>query len=514
MINENLRNQVLGYYSIPSSIAVLAFPFRERHAINTGDPITLKELHADLTRRHEFAHYRQSMSTPFGILLWRCFNSLISDIEYIAAFVSSFSPLPAWEVPIHSGVLQGGLDAAIQGGAKDSGAPENMSLEPLAAKLRYLRHVAEQVDVLYCFLTALIGHPGAMTVGEFLSVYEKSIVEICNRFDLVCKAKVASKRKHSETLYPQGNVSVAELVEAATRFEERLMLESFPQRTALIAEWEASAIHGVYEPAYRWLLSATTDTKVSLALIDLAFMAPIDPAFMQADDPVFYIEDLLPTLRLPRLVQEAKNHFWDEDRKELDDLLGSRICVGAGLWAPYEVAKRGVNATYLGESSWGADYRRRGGSPELDPAQAFLYIASEFQRAMSIRATSPSALLYESDDGGIPFRPTITFYENHINFGVNDLQNREAAVFLLASLFHKFLHDSAMLELIGMQESHDIKQLCALLKKRMSTPARSGDWFHSIFDSMRNSGIADSTIDHLFFGQSSPAFRLCPKTYI
>ena len=113
MIDIALRDRTLGYYSAPSAIAAIDAPFRERRETTTDVSIADEEIQDDLTRRHEFAHYRQVMTTTFGFLLWRCYKSLLADVEHIAAEVSRREPLPAWKVPLHEWARSGGLTRRI-----------------------------------------------------------------------------------------------------------------------------------------------------------------------------------------------------------------------------------------------------------------------------------------------------------------------------------------------------------------------------------------------------------------
>lgn len=489
MIDTALRNQVLGYYSIPSAIAVIDAPFRERRALQARLGLSADELQGELTRRHEFAHYRQIMSTPFGILLWRCFNSLICDIEHIAVDVSGREPMPRWQPPLHSWVLAGGLPPA-----------------PHDPRYLYLLHVCAQVDALQNFLGALIGAPAGLTVGAFLQTCQQAIAEICERSDLRCTLQFKSRRDPSEPLYGPGVLSGVELMEAATRLEERLLLQDLPDSTAQIERWEKTAIFGVYEPGYRWLLAETGDAQVALALIDVAFMTPFDPAFLQGSGGEVFIEDLLPALRLPRLVQEAKRHFWSNDPQALDRLMGSTLCEAIGLESPQSIATRGATAAYNGPRSWGTDFAKQGGPAHLDPALVFNYFDSECRRAMQLRAASPSAVHREPYTTNIAFRPAIIFYRDAVVFGVNDLEQRENGILLVAALFRKFLYDAQILGAIGMPAEHDADALRGMLWQRLSTRHPRGDWIFETVDAWRQQGINDDTLRDLFFGRSLPLF--------
>lgn len=73
-------------------------------------------------------------------------------------------------------------------------------------------------------------------------------------------------------------------------------------------------------------MAETGAAQVALALLDVAFMAPFDLAFMQGSNEEVFIEDLLPSLRLPRLVKEVKQHFWSIKEQALDQLMGHTLC--------------------------------------------------------------------------------------------------------------------------------------------------------------------------------------------
>lgn len=485
MIDPELRDQVLGYYSVPSAIAMIDAPFRERRMIDTREGMAADELQDDLTRRHEFAHYRQIMTTPFGFLLWRCFKSLISDVEHIAVEVSKREPLPKWRVPIHRWVMEGGL-----------------SIDPTNPRHLYLLHVCNQVDVLQDFLGALIGRPVGLTVGAFLGTCRAAFAELCRRSDLDHVPIFCSRRSNSELLYGPNVLSGAELMEAATRLEERLVVESFPDSKARLEQWEATAIFGVYEPGYRWLMAETSDAQVALALLDVAFMAPFDLAFMQGGDEEVFIEDLLPSLRLPRLVKEAKRYFWSSGTQELDQLMGHTLCDAIGLESPHAIAARGAEATYNGPSSWGIDFEKDGGAAALNPRLAFDYFDSECRRAMQLRSSSPSVVHREPYTTDIIFRPAVIFYRDVVIFGVNDLENRENGFMLVAALFRKFLNNVQLLRAIGLPDDHDLGAMRDLLWRRLSEPDSGGTWMFDVANGLRQNGISDERLRELFFGHS------------
>lgn len=490
MIDSQLRDQVLGYYSVPSAIAMIDAPFRERRQLDALGGIQDDELQDDLTRRHEFAHYRQIMTTPFGFLLWRCFKSLVSDIEHIAIVVSARQPVPNWHVPIHRWALDGGL-----------------SIDPENPRHTYLLHVCAQVDILQDFLGALIGRPPELTVGAFLKICQDAFAELCRRSDLKHMPTFRSRRSDSDLLYGQGILSGAELMEAATRLEERLILEKLADSNARLMHWEETAIFGVYEPGYRWLMAETGDAQVALALLDVALMAPFDLAFMQEGDKEVFIEDLLPSMRLPRLVEEAKQHFWSNEEQALDQMMGHTLCDAIGLESPYAVAARGAEITYNGPRSWGIDFESNGGPEALNPRLAFDYFDSECRRAMQQRCSAPSSLHREPHTTEIAFRPAIIFYRDVVIFGVNDLEGHENALMLVAALYRKFLKNVQLLRAIGLPDDHDIDAMRELLWDRLSVQGPRENWIFNSADILRQSGVSDAMLHQLFFGNNLPIFE-------
>jgi hypothetical protein len=59
MIDTELRDQVLGYYSIPSAIAMIDAPFRERRTIDTREEIAADELQEPCTFLEEIENVQE-----------------------------------------------------------------------------------------------------------------------------------------------------------------------------------------------------------------------------------------------------------------------------------------------------------------------------------------------------------------------------------------------------------------------------------------------------------------------
>jgi hypothetical protein len=67
-------------------------------------------LDIELIRRHEHSHYRQLMSTPFGLLLWRAQNSLTSNVSFLARACCDIRPTLEIALPLHEWLYNEGFE--------------------------------------------------------------------------------------------------------------------------------------------------------------------------------------------------------------------------------------------------------------------------------------------------------------------------------------------------------------------------------------------------------------------
>ena len=495
-----------GYFSVPNGVVVVRAPFITGITLDA-----LREnpelLRAELIRRHEFAHYRQLNSTPLGLLLWRAYNSLLSDLDFICGAVTDLKPAPRFSLPIDQWVGGPALAKALQDGAVFRKDRISIVWNDRDSTMDYVRHLGGQVGGLRRFLDAILNR-SAMTVGEFVGIANAALEEMGRRSDLRPTKEWTTRLPDETPLYTSDRFSGTELIEAAARLVERQVIEHIDDAPSRLSDWEKAGIHGVYAPAYRWLMSEVGSVEAAIALLDLAFMTPIDMAFFDAVDGELLVEDVLPGFRLPRLAGVAAGRFWPERGAELDEFLGSSLCEAAGLVRAERIADVGSTATFSGPKSWGADHRLLGLNANNNPALIQDYVQEQVRRAMILRKESPSSLLQENHLEEYLFRPLIIFYEDRVVFGIHELEKKKDGLLLCINAFIKFVHDGALSTSLGVNNQAELHRLQKLMIAR-AFPADAGeDWFAKSFQLGSISPEQKINLFSMFDIQAYAKFRL------
>lgn len=495
--STKLLNLSSGYFSIPSGVAVIRSKFYLMEQRRRSEKIDPDRITAELIRRHEFAHYRQLMTTPFGLLVWRAYKTLLSNVSFLASAVADLCPpVKDLTLPIHDWVREGNLKRAYENGATFSATRVSVWRE-LGETLPYINDLVEDIDVIHTFLYDLLDDTEA-TVGEFIENANLAYKAMADRSDLKLKAEWETELPLN-TPFRCGGFSGTELIEAAARLEERLFLETVHESIEPIKIWEESAIHGVYESAYTWLSSELGDSLASLGVLDAAFMVPIDLSYCLGKDVKLKVEDLLPAFRLKKLVAVAANEFWPTDNSELDTFFGRTLCAKANLVAPVDVAEAGIAAIMTGADSWGYDYRNAGLPLEADLSSLVNYSLEQFTRAMRLRAKNPGCMVRENrEDKNFMFRPLITFYDNVVVFGFDDtLKKTDPRLYFLS--FRQFASEVILNFLLGSNDADELKRLQGLMVNRALRGQQPDDWFFEIFSILqKNQNITPEDIKKLF----------------
>ncbi len=495
-----------GYFSVPNGVVVVRAPFATGITL-----VDLREnpelLRAELIRRHEFAHYRQLNSTPFGLLLWRAYNSLLSDVDFICGAVADLEPAPYFSLPIDQWVAGPGLTKALQDGAVFRKDRISIVWNDLGRMKDYVRNLGGQIGELRKFLDAILNR-SAMTIGEFVEIANAALDEMGRRSDLRPTKKWTTNLSDDTPLYTCDRFSGTEMIEAAARLVERQLIEQITDAPSYLADWEKSQIHGVYAPAYRWLMSEVGSVEAAIGLLDVAFMTPIDMAFFDAVEGELLVEDVLPAFRLPRLVEVAANRFWPEAGAELDDFLGASLCDAAGLIRPERISEIGSTATFSGQKSWGADHRLLNLNSNNNPALIQDYLQEQVRRAMTLRKESPSSLLQENHLDEYLFRPLIIFYNDRVVFGIHELEKKKDGLRLCINAFIKFAQDGALSTSLGAGNQAELHRLQKLMLARAFPADANDDWFARSFQLRSISSEQKRNLFSMFDIQGYAKFRL------
>ncbi len=472
-MDDRLFSASSGYFSVASGVAVLNHPFVNATAITFDEFPENKsqsDIDAELLKRHELSHYRQLMSTPLGLLLWRTYNSLISDLSFVSIALQDIRPTVKVSLPIHQWVTANPIAKLAENGSQFA-VDRSSNWKDLGKCAPYIHKICEEIGDLTAFLDAFL-YNRCKTVGEFVDLANKVFIALCKRSDLPA---VAPWRTNLPANSEFGSrFSCTELIEAGARLTERSYLEGLPESEKRIAAWEPRAIRGVYERAYEYLLKSLGDANAALCVLDVAFMSPIDPAFAGVSENGLVVEDVLPSFTISRLCDAAVEEFWPVSDDELHIFLGTSLAQKAGLTTPIDVAGHGVECVYNGENSWGFDHRLRELPNIFSPVHIAKHTETEVRRAMKLRFENSTTLIDEkrNSDGGYDIRPLITFYTDKVVYGFKDYSGIEIGQFISISAYEKFMTDIIWLSFFtGSYNEKEFGRLHEIM---------TGNWFHSL----------------------------------
>lgn len=482
-----------GYFTIPSGVVVmnsdlsLVSKFSESHAksikevasapwnriitFSNDGSLPQELLQSELTRLHEQAHYRQLMSTPLGLLLWRTYNALACDLEFIVRATTSVYPPLQINLPIDTWFAKNGLEQlsqAVLTGAEFNSHWPYKRWNDLKTTLPYLENLSIEVNLLQLFLSALLDRT-SFTIGYFVDIANASFDVLQRRSDTSFKVRWATRLPLDTPLITNSRFSGTEMIEASARFEERLYLATLTDSTKQIEQWELKAIHGVYAPVYKWLLDQLgDDVEAALAILDTAFMTPIDPAFVGACEGDLFVEEILPSFRLEKLVEVALNDFWPCNPQELNDFLGCSLCERAGLLAPSKVVRQGLSTNhYSGEHSWDYDSHSIGRDIDIiNLGVVYDYAQNEVRRAMSIRNNSASAFVREDYEKVGPFRPLLHFFTDTVIVGIDQEMDYGLTIELMLNSYWKFMSDGLLFSLLDEGDITELIRCEKVFKRR------------------------------------------------
>jgi hypothetical protein len=297
----------------------------------------------------------------------------------------------------------------------------------LPAAINALVHELQTVEQ---FIAALNGREN-FSMRQFVDLANETFNALARRCDIKLRWRWTAKNLDAPHYLPQGGFTFAEMIEAAARLQEFQMLSTVTQNHEILTQWYESSIFDVYKPAYDWLLNQVGDPGIARILLDVAFTSPIDPSCRPASGTTFYVEDVLPSWRLPRIVEAAKNEFWPSSTKEKQKFAGSILAHRAGVPSADMALKSSLEVPFTGPKGWGADasrlqdYEARPNTLLYsNPAEYILYIEKEVARAFRRRLQDPLAFIAPSDMPDT-FQPLLEFFSDFVRFDC-DLENKSS----------------------------------------------------------------------------------------
>jgi hypothetical protein len=426
-----------------------------------------------LTQLHEESHYRQLMSTPMGLMLWRALNALTVGVNFLARHVTGLRPSLRPEGALDDWLAGGGLgqfnDALLSGAAVEQRMMPSRRHQG-AGLVSYMQQLLDEIDVVKRFLSGVLDRT-EMSVGEFIELANAAFTVMCRRSDLKTGAVWSTNLPSDTPLLSVDRFAGNEIIEAAARLEEHWLLGLIGVGPAAFEEWRKARIFGVYQPAYEYLLNELKDVAVARSVIDVALMTPVDPAFTAASGGTMLVEEVLPSFRLPRVVESAMNSFWPRDPEKRGALLARHLAASAHLTTPERVAEVGAEASYSGEHSWDYDERQFSREPQL--GKTYNVAQEDVRRAMKKRLANPSSILMREDEPD-PIRPLLTFFDDVPL--LSGASFKEGSLLNVVNSYQKFIIDGLHLALLSLFDT-DILLRCerAILERVTGDGKVTGD---------------------------------------
>ena len=297
-----------------------------------------------LVHFHEQDHVVVLLSSPYGLLLWRCDQVLRIGVSYfidklVEAGIEKISlPLTNWywhcggRDQMNEAIWQGRLPWRLP--TKD----HRELITPPTRTLNKLDSVCEELDTVRKLKDVLFGsRPDlefySMTIGEFLQLADRAYHYLSLRSDLNFDVRWSTSLEHSSKLFENeifGPINGRHIVEAMGRIREADMQKDMGAPASEIEAWEKAAISGVYKPVYESLRNIGLESIPARNLCASALDGRIDPACVDPAEPFVEVEETLPWFRLNRLAKAFQESGLDPSELEAVQA-GRKISEMAGL---------------------------------------------------------------------------------------------------------------------------------------------------------------------------------------
>jgi hypothetical protein len=424
-----------------------------------------------LVAYHEREHFRELMSSPCGLLTWRVINGIATAIAFIVRKISESSAAETVRLPLRDWYVNGGRDALCADppppppGQRERGYDATTYARDL---LPYLDAVFGEIDVLTRFLDAFEERVD-LTMREFVDLANTAFFWLSRRSELPLTLRWSAYDLDAPSYLPRDGVTFNEIIEAAARFWELQHLYDFGATDALIDEWRRQSIFGVYQPAFDFLRPALDDPWLCRVAIDVALTSPIDLACSTATTGVIHVEEILPSWRLPKIVQSMRDEFWPLERRGQELEVRRNIAARAGLPTPEAALAAALTHQISGPTAWSGDAAANAIDIETTTNEYFVTMEQEIRRGFQLR--HDDALVFLDPDGTPEvFQPAlelfhdIAFFHHTPAAQRSDLYHLKAYRAIVANLMLlSLLSDGDLSDLMALEKSFEARMVRILL---------------------------------------------------
>jgi hypothetical protein len=358
-----------------------------------------------LTLVHEREHYRQVTTTPLGLLMWRAVQCLLVDTDWMLRMLAFsgvhgglFAPLTLW-------YSERGRDLL----AAHPPLPPQEYLDVVERRaegygqwaLEETQYVAESLDTVRGFLHALMDEKD-LPMEKFIRTANLAYPVIAHRSGLENRINWDTRLPASASHLPEPRFSITEIIEAGARLKELEVLKQVKSDTAFVQEWYRQNIHGVYGPAFQWLITEVGDPFIARVAIDMACTTPLDLACASEAERVLLVEETHPSWRLVKLVSALKQRYWPGGEAEQIRAVLEDVAVAAGVPTPASAVQSLVGRALTVDADWGGkDIVVRGEADDqfdLTFRRYFAEAERRFHFSFAQRAKNPISIMGRGDE--------------------------------------------------------------------------------------------------------------------
>lgn len=292
------------------------------HEAEQGPPPDLALIGPALTEVHELDHYRVLQSTPFGLLYWRLWQCLAVNLSFIDRRIAAVVP-----------------DALADGGDLLGKAAQAASDRMPRGRDRDFFISVVQESLVYQLMIQWLDDGRGVTVSEFVLWANVAFQLLAIRSEVPVDSlpRWTTRRAPDEALLPEDALTAVELLEAGARARELVLLNELRAEDETIKAWREQRIHGIYRAGFVPLLRRLGEPSWIRLVVDVAFSADLD---LTAAGPELVVEDCLPALRAPRLVEALRNTVLRNTLDSYRAVVGEGLAECAGLHPPRLVYAR------------------------------------------------------------------------------------------------------------------------------------------------------------------------------
>lgn len=172
-----------------------------------------------------------------------------------------------------------------------------------------------------------------------------------------------------------------------------------------------------------------------------------------------YVEDVLPSWRLLRIVASIKESFWSDDRRVQDYEARHNLASKAGIPTPELTIKTALTQPFSGPNAWVGNDKANDIPEGASLSEYFFYTEQEVRRAFQIRDIDSLALISPKKVYNI--QPTLEFHKDLLSFYDNPaikhsdmLLQRMYVVLLFNSAAISLLYDGNISDLLHFQDCY------------------------------------------------------------